>query len=471
MTTHRLTSSQLVPRPRDEVFAFFAQPGNLARITPPDLGFDIRSSDMAMRAGLGIEYRIRPLLGIPITWRTRIERYDPPDGFVDVQESGPYRRWEHRHTFLDDPAGTLVRDEVTYELPLGRLGDLAHDRLVRPRLEAIFRHRGRVVASILGAVDHRAEPSTVAIAGGTGFVGGAIAGELHARGHRVRVLSHRADATRGSLPDEVELRTADVRHPAGLSGALEGADVLVIALAFPNLPIEAPRHGHTFMEVDAAGTERLVAAARDAGVRRLVYVSGAGAAPDARRHWFRAKWRAEEAVRGSGMTWTIVRPTWVYGPRDRSLNRFVGFGRRLPVVPMTSRGHQLLAPVFVEDVARLVADSLDDRAADDQVFELGGPETLRMRDIIATALRVAGLRRPIVPGPTPLLKLATLPLTLLPSPPLTPDAIDFIDQPATVDPAPLQARMPRRLTPLEEGLRSYLAPDAGLAEIRFGRAA
>lgn len=471
MPTHRLTSSQLVPRPRDEVFAFFSRPANLARITPPDMGFDIRSSDMGMRAGLGIEYRIRPLLGIPVTWRTRIERYDPPEGFVDVQEAGPYRRWEHRHTFLDDPAGTLVQDEVTYELPLGPIGDLAHDPIVRPRLETIFGHRARTVAGVLRAADRHAEARTIAVAGGTGFVGGAIAGELHARGHRVRVLSHRPDASHGPLPDEVELRAADVRRPARLPEALEGADVLVIALAFPNLPIEAPRHGHTFMEVDAAGTERLVSAARDAGVRRVVYVSGAGAAPDAERHWFRAKWRAEEAVRGSGMTWTIVRPTWVYGPRDRSLNRFVGFARRLPVVPMTNRGRQLLAPVFVDDVARLVADSLDDRAADDQVFELGGPETLPMRDIIATALRVAGLRRPIVPGPTPLLKLATLPLTLLSRPPLTPDAIDFIDQPATVDLAPLLARMPRRLTPLEEGLRSYLAPGAGPATIRFGRVA
>jgi nucleoside-diphosphate-sugar epimerase len=110
--------------------------------------------------------------------------------------------------------------------------------------------------------------------------------------------------------------------------------------------------------VDARGTERVVAAARAAGATRLAYVSGAGAAPDAARHWFRAKWRAEEAVRASGIPWTIVRPTWVYGPRDVALNRFVGFARQLPFVPMTNTGRQLLAPVFVEDVARLIADAL-----------------------------------------------------------------------------------------------------------------
>jgi NADH dehydrogenase len=308
---------------------------------------------------------------------------------------------------------------------------------------------------------------TVAVAGGTGFVGGAIALELHRRGDRVIVLSHHGEPARGGLPDGVEISRADVQTGDGLVEALRGADALVIALAFENSPMEAPRRHRTFMEVDAAGTERLVAAAREAGVGRLAYLSGAGAAPDAKRHWFRAKWRAEEAIRGSGLTWTIIRPTWIYGPRDVSLNRFVGFARRLPIVPMTNTGRQLLAPVFVDDAANLVADSLVADEAAGQVFELGGPETLTMRQIIATALRVAGLRRPILPGPTPLLKLAAVPLRLLPEPPLTPDAVDFINQPATVDNAPLLARMPRRLTPLDEGLRTYLAPDGGGTTIAF----
>jgi NADH dehydrogenase len=117
----------------------------------------------------------------------------------------------------------------------------------------------------------------------------------------VVVLSHSGEAARGQLPDDVEIRTADVTSTVGLQDALHGIDALVIALAFPNSPIEAPRKGRTFQAVDAQGTERLVAAAVAAGVGRLVYMSGAGAAPDAPRHWFRAKWQAEEAVRGSGL--------------------------------------------------------------------------------------------------------------------------------------------------------------------------
>ncbi|HET9458009.1 MAG TPA: NAD(P)H-binding protein, partial [Candidatus Limnocylindrales bacterium] len=322
-------------------------------------------------------------------------------------------------------------------------------------------HRRLIVERALAGPLEEPTGRTVAVAGGTGFVGGAIAAELHRRGDRVVVLSHSGEAARGPLPDAVEIRRADVTEPASLAPALEGVDVLAIALAFPNSPMEQPRRGRTFDAVDAAGTEHLVAAARRAGVGCVVYVSGAGAAPDAKRHWFRAKWRAEQAVRGSGLAWTIIRPTWIFGPRDVSLNRFLGFARRLPFVPLTNRGRQLLAPVFVDDVARLVADAIVEPGAAGEVFEVGGPETLTMRAIVARALRVAGIRRPILPGPTPLLKFAAWPLQFLPTPPLTPAAVDFVNQPATVDLGPLLERLPRDLTPLDEGLGSYLGPTSG----------
>ena len=98
-----------------------------------------------------------------------------------------------------------------------------------------------------------------------------------------------------------------------------------------------------------------------------------------------------------------------------------------------TNGGQLLAPLFIDDIARLAADCLTDPAATGQVFEVGGPETMRLRDVIAHALACGGPPPPDRPGPAPLIRLAAIPLTLLPSPPLTPDAVDFINQPATVD--------------------------------------
>jgi len=462
MTRYSITASQIVPADIDRVWAFFSTPANLGRITPPAMDFRMTAPPTALAEGTLIDYRIRPLLGIPVSWRTRIEAWEPPYRFRDIQLKGPYRSWVHTHTFTPVPGGTLVEDHVEYELPLGPLGRLANRLMVRLQLENIFRYRRSAIEAIFRPVRAdaatSAAPGRVAVVGGTGFVGGAIARELHHRGRQVVVVSARGETARGQLPDEIEIRGADVRSGVGLVETLADVDEVVIALAFPGSPMEQPSKGRTFMDVDAGGTERVMAAAAAAGVRRAVYISGAGAAPDAKRHWFRAKWRAEEAVRGSGLTWTIIRPTWIYGPGDISLNRFLGFARVLPVVPMTSLGSQPLAPVFIDDAARLAADALEADAAANQVFELGGPEVMSMRQVIARSLRVAGIRRPILPAPSLLVWLAAWPLRYLPGPLLTPDAVHFINQPAVVDLEPLLAAMPRRLTPLEEGLASYLAP-------------
>ncbi len=112
MSTHRLLARQIVPRPIDEVFAFFAEPDNLRRLTPPSMRFEFLTEDRAMRHGLEIDYRLRPLLGIPVSWRTRINAYDPPHSFEDVQLRGPYATWEHRHTFESVDGGTLITDRI-----------------------------------------------------------------------------------------------------------------------------------------------------------------------------------------------------------------------------------------------------------------------------------------------------------------------------------------------------------------------
>lgn len=471
MSIHTVTASQVIPADIDRAWAFYSDPANLGRITPSTLGFEMHSQPQPTHEGQLIEYTVRPVAGIPLRWLTRIENVDAPRTFSDVQLRGPYRRWVHTHTFSAVEGGTRIDDHIEYELPLGPLGDLAHALAIRSQLASIFQFREIATRAIFEAapsIDASVDRPVVAVAGGTGFVGSAIATELRRRGFRVVVLSSRGEAGRGQLPDDIEIRHADVRTGDGLVAALSGIDQLVISLAFPGSPIERPRHGDTFMLVDAEGTERLVAAAREAGLQRILYVSGAGAAPDATRHWFRAKWRAEEAVRGSGITWSILRPTWVFGPRDVSLNRFLGFARLLPFVPMTNFGGQQLAPIFLDDVAAIAADALGSDAAANAVFEIGGPETFSMREIIGRALRVAGIRRPILPAPAPLMKLIAWPMQLLSRPPLTPDAVDFINQPATVDTAPLLAALPRRLTTLEEGLATYLGPSApGSTSISF----
>ena len=145
-TLHRV---QPVSRRLDETFEFFAGPENLARITPPWLGFRMVSDDVAMREGLRIEYRVRPL-GFPQKWVSEITAYDPPHRFIDEQAEGPYASWHHEHIFRAVDGGTEVVDIVTYALPLGPLGRLAHALLVRRQLESIFDYRREQLSELLG---------------------------------------------------------------------------------------------------------------------------------------------------------------------------------------------------------------------------------------------------------------------------------------------------------------------------------
>jgi ligand-binding SRPBCC domain-containing protein len=147
---HLLTRETLIPRPRTQVFDFFADAENLERITPPELNFQIQSPlPIRMGAGALIEYRLR-LFGLRFRWKTRISHWDPGVSFVDEQLQGPYALWVHTHRFRDVGRGTLVTDEVRYRLPLFPAGEIAYP-LVRLQLRRIFNFRARRLHELLGS--------------------------------------------------------------------------------------------------------------------------------------------------------------------------------------------------------------------------------------------------------------------------------------------------------------------------------
>lgn len=146
---YRLERAITVPVSLREAFAFFEDPRNLARITPPWLDFRITAPErIEMRKGAEITYQIR-WLGIPLSWTTVIEEYEPPFFFVDAQAAGPYAYWRHRHDFKPTEMGTVVSDSVEYSLPFGPLGWLVHRLAVRRQLEAIFEYRQEALSRIL----------------------------------------------------------------------------------------------------------------------------------------------------------------------------------------------------------------------------------------------------------------------------------------------------------------------------------
>lgn len=141
MKVYQLDREQFLPASLDRVFAFFSDAGNLDALTPPWVGFRILTPQpIEMKTGARIEYTIR-LAGVPLRWRTRIAKWDPPRGFVDTQESGPYALWEHTHCFVPCGDGVLMADVVRYALPYGPLGEAAHALAVRGALGAIFDYR------------------------------------------------------------------------------------------------------------------------------------------------------------------------------------------------------------------------------------------------------------------------------------------------------------------------------------------
>jgi ligand-binding SRPBCC domain-containing protein len=148
--TYVLYQEQFLACPLDKAFAFFSDPRNLEAITPAWLHFHlVPPVPESVYAGLQIHYLLR-WHGIPLRWTSLIRDWTPPIRFVDVQVRGPYRLWEHTHTFTAVAGGTRIQDEVRYALPLGPLGRLAHAVLVRAELKAIFTYRAQQVARLLG---------------------------------------------------------------------------------------------------------------------------------------------------------------------------------------------------------------------------------------------------------------------------------------------------------------------------------
>ena len=303
----------------------------------------------------------------------------------------------------------------------------------------------------------------VVVAGGTGFLGRHISKALLDDGHEVAVLG-RDPRKVERIPQLAGARGiyGDVTDPYSLKSLFDGYDALAVAIQFPNYPMELPRKGLTFDRYDRQGTQYLVEEAQRSNVNRFFYVSGAGVHPESPKTWYRAKGRAEEFIKSSGINYSILRPSWAYGPEDKSLNKFVKIARLSPIVPIPTRFEgtrpvlQRIQPVAVTDIARATARTFETEDAWGRVIEIGGPDVMTMPEVVRTMLDVMGKRRVLVPVPTALMKVATAPLALLPKPPLTPGGVDFAVQDGLVDLTALRSVLGFEPVPLRAGLSEYL---------------
>ena len=140
MKTFYYNAAQLLPVKMEEAWEFFSSAKNLSVITPPQLDFKILSQldHKEIYEGMLIDYKVKPLLGIPVRWQTEIFKVNKPDTFTDRQLRGPYKLWEHTHRFFQKGNGVLMEDEVKYQLPFGIIGEVAESLVVRKKIKEIF---------------------------------------------------------------------------------------------------------------------------------------------------------------------------------------------------------------------------------------------------------------------------------------------------------------------------------------------
>jgi ligand-binding SRPBCC domain-containing protein len=150
MAFYQFQRKQVISASIDEVWHFISSPQNLKRITPPEMGFDIRTPDLPdeMYAGMIIGYTVRPLWNIPTTWVTEITQVESKRYFVDEQRIGPYKIWHHQHLLEATSEGVLMSDIISYQPPLGVLGTIANRFVIRKKLEAIFDFRHTALEAI-----------------------------------------------------------------------------------------------------------------------------------------------------------------------------------------------------------------------------------------------------------------------------------------------------------------------------------
>ena len=310
----------------------------------------------------------------------------------------------------------------------------------------------------------------ILVLGATGFVGRSVCERLVERcggaGGRIRVATRQVMRARHlQLLPTVEVATGDVHDDAALALMLRDTDAVINLVAI--------LHGSeaAFERVHVRLPERLAAACQLAGVRRIVHVSALGAAADAPSRYLRSKARGEAALKASGLDVTILRPSVIFGERDRFLNLFATLQSVFPVMPLAGATARF-QPVWVEDVASAVVRSLDDASTVGTTIECAGPRQYTLKELVEAAGAWSGSPRPVFALPGPLGRLQALAMELLPGEPLM--SRDNLDSMKVANVAggklPGLDRLGIEPTPLESVAPRYLGHVSGEARLEAWRA-
>ena len=229
----------------------------------------------------------------------------------------------------------------------------------------------------------------VLVTGPTGFVGRRVVNELLEHNHAVRCLVRTPGAERVFPRGAVDVQYGDVNDLDALAGAGQGVDAVIHLVA-----VILQRGQATFDRINHHGTANVVAAAKEAGsVKDFIHVSAIGAAQNPRLPYLYSKWRGEQAVVNSGLPYTIVRPSLIFGPGDEFTNALAALVKVFPAVPVIGTGRNRFQPIHVDDVAKAIVLALGRSGLRDRIVEIGGPGQLSYNDIVGILARTLGKRR------------------------------------------------------------------------------
>ena len=297
----------------------------------------------------------------------------------------------------------------------------------------------------------------VFLTGATGFVGGHVLKRLLAEGHSVRALVRGPAMAKLPAGNRTELIRGDVVEGSGLDEGMQGCEAVIHLVG-----IISETGKNTFDNVHHIGTRNLVEAAKQNGISRFVQMSALGVRADGVSKYQTSKWKGEETVRESGISYCILRPSLIFGPGSGFVTQMLGIMRKAPIVrPVPGGGKPRFRPIHVEDVAACFVQALSNPMATNKTIELGGSDELSLDEVLQTIADAAGIRKLAIHIPMPLMfAVAMVAQTLLPHPPVTVGQLRMMKEGSTCDIGPMIAAFGIQPVGFRAGLPKSLRRDA-----------
>jgi uncharacterized protein YbjT (DUF2867 family) len=262
----------------------------------------------------------------------------------------------------------------------------------------------------------------ILVTGANGFIGTHVVRRLHETGTApIRAMVRIRSKAR--IPDGVDVVEADLTRPQSLGPAVAGVEAIVHAAAI-TANLRQPYPG-AYDAINRGGTENLVAAARAAGVTRMVVMSGLGTKPAPRGTYMATRWGLEEAVRSSEIPYVILQPSVLFGDGAEFIAALSRLARVSPVLPLLGGGNVRFQPLWVEDLVSCLVASLRRDAPINRAISLGGSEYATFKDVLQTICAAMSVRRLMVPLPLPVARVQARLMAILPNSPLTPATLEL----------------------------------------------